>query len=556
MLAVPYRAKDSPAPRASFSHPNATIVLTCLSYYYSGLSNEHLEIAFKKLFLGDHAQEEYQVWVDDAPTLPTIFHNVTSVNLQNTDQCKHHLFPHLRFSKGAIDYFLAQIVFPKEMREYEEKISCSGWNIGRKKNYPTTGFSGTNDSRYILPLSVQQCSSKKQLHTNAKQLLCVLGSENTFSPGYSSDSEEFNSETLLQKVTSSTTPIQVILDVGAQVLELQNEQLAKLWLSKTSTPLVEAVIFFDDNDELTVLTRDGNKEALYFSPYALSMEKCLVYLDEAHTRGTDLVLPTNYRAAVTLGPNVTKDRLVQACMRMRKLGKGQSLVFYAPADIQRKIRQCNDKTQSDAIQVSDVLRWAISETWGTPENALHPLSSDSLEFPLEIAKSIVEKEAQSIEERYGFYKACRDEQVILRGVKDKTLTERMEEINAIRAKCKYFNTNSFDTSQLQEEQERELQTELEREQQVEQPLELKPAEHVVHSDAETFFSCGLLNQSSPAFVPAFDVFKRTSLAGELQEIPWTRDLLVTRDFIQTVADDAGPLLDLFMRPVNWIATPD
>jgi hypothetical protein len=32
------------------------------------------------------------------------------------------------------------------------------------------------------------------------------------------------------------------------------------------------------------------------------MEACFVFLDEAHTRGIDLKLPSNYRAAVTLGP--------------------------------------------------------------------------------------------------------------------------------------------------------------------------------------------------------------------------------------------------------------
>lgn len=33
--------------------------------------------------------------------------------------------------------------------------------------------------------------------------------------------------------------------------------------------------------------------------------------DEAHTQGTDLKMPSNYRAIVTLGPDLTKDRLAQ-----------------------------------------------------------------------------------------------------------------------------------------------------------------------------------------------------------------------------------------------------
>lgn len=41
-LAVPYRFKDSPSPRSEFSHPDVVILLTMLSFYYQGLSDEEL----------------------------------------------------------------------------------------------------------------------------------------------------------------------------------------------------------------------------------------------------------------------------------------------------------------------------------------------------------------------------------------------------------------------------------------------------------------------------------------------------------------------------------
>ena len=71
------------------------------------------------------------------------------------------------------------------------------------------------------------------------------------------------------------------------------------------------MIFFDDCNELSVLGRDGVTEPLMISSFAKQMDQCLVYLNEAHTQGTDLKLPTNYWAAVTLGPDLTKDQLVQ-----------------------------------------------------------------------------------------------------------------------------------------------------------------------------------------------------------------------------------------------------
>jgi hypothetical protein len=93
------------------------------------------------------------------------------------------------------------------------------------------------------------------------------------------------------------------------MLELQNEEVARLWLSLR--PDDSAAIFFNDSDHLTVVTRDGITEPFISSPFNRQLDKCVVYLDDAHTRGTDLKFPRGMRAAVTLGPKVTKDRLVQ-----------------------------------------------------------------------------------------------------------------------------------------------------------------------------------------------------------------------------------------------------
>lgn len=42
-------------------------------------------------------------------------------------------------------------------------------------------------------------------------------------------------------------------------------------------------------------------------------------------------------------------------MRMRKLGKGQSVMFYGPMEVERKIIHCSGKTRGDTIEVADVL---------------------------------------------------------------------------------------------------------------------------------------------------------------------------------------------------------
>ena len=66
-LAVPYRAKDSPSLRSEFSQPDVVISLTCLSYYYGGLTNEDLTLALEHLYRTDQADVEYELRLTDSP---------------------------------------------------------------------------------------------------------------------------------------------------------------------------------------------------------------------------------------------------------------------------------------------------------------------------------------------------------------------------------------------------------------------------------------------------------------------------------------------------------
>lgn len=311
-LAVPFRAKDNPAPRSEFSHPDSVIVLTCLSYYYSGLADEDLFQIFDQLVRSDSASDEYQQWVKTAPGLADAYRQLTGVNLRDRAQCISEIFPHMRYSKGAIDYFLSKMVFAKECREFPHKLSLSGWDLGKVKTNPTTGFSGTNDSRYLLPLHVKQLDLPEQRHTNALVLDYLLRPENSIALTPSDvDKTSFDSQLLLDMVRNMPRT-RVILDVGAQVIDLSNKEFAKTWLKQyDGDDQPQAVVFFDDTDQIMVMDVTGSVEELQASPFATQLDQCLVFLDQAHTRGTDLKLPTDYCAAVTLGANLTKDRLVQ-----------------------------------------------------------------------------------------------------------------------------------------------------------------------------------------------------------------------------------------------------
>lgn len=308
LLAVPYRAKDSPAGKAEFSHPDVAITLTCLSYYYGGLEEHQLETCFRNLYKSDNPMMQYERWIKGVALPKPYLNRITGINLDDKKQWKDIIYPLFNYNKAVIDSYLSSVVFPMEAKEFPLKMSASGWDIAMSKKHPTTGFSGTNDNQFLLPLSVTQLDTPEQLNTNARVLSFLLQNENSYM-----STERLGVEQLLQIVAHNPgkREIKVLLDVGAQVLELRNHEVAQRWLEIVPEDTALAAVYFNDNDELTVLTKDGNTEPLMVSAYADQLDHCVVYLDEAHTRGTDLKLPRNSRAAVTLGPNLTKDRLVQ-----------------------------------------------------------------------------------------------------------------------------------------------------------------------------------------------------------------------------------------------------
>nr|POE84323.1 hypothetical protein CFP56_76392 [Quercus suber] len=310
-LAVPYRAKDNPSPRSEFSHPDVIITLTTLCYYYEGLKEADLSASFDHLLKSDQKDIVYQSWVSDADKMPVGFSQLQGINLRDSHQFSSQLFPRLRSSKAVIDYFLANIVFPREMKEFPYKLSASGWDIGKQKAFPTTGFSGTNDSRTVLPLHVKQMDLPEQSHTNALVLEYLLQPDNAVAhiPATARTSIT-DAERLLNMVMALDPPARVILDVGAQIIELSNIEVAKAWLAKHGEDVLAAV-YVNEHDELCIVNRKGQVEALQTSSFATQLNSCLVFLDESHTRGIDLRLPEHYRAAVTLGAGLTKDRLVQ-----------------------------------------------------------------------------------------------------------------------------------------------------------------------------------------------------------------------------------------------------
>ena len=140
-LAVPYHAKDVPAPDTQFGHPDIIILLTCLSYYYTGLDKEQLSMSFQILLRQDDPAAEYLLWVQEcgSNSLPASLRNLKTFNLESSEEWDNHLFPIFAYNRATIDFYLSRFVFPKKAKEYPWKLAASAWDLAEERKLPITG---------------------------------------------------------------------------------------------------------------------------------------------------------------------------------------------------------------------------------------------------------------------------------------------------------------------------------------------------------------------------------------------------------------------------------
>ncbi|EXJ94001.1 hypothetical protein A1O1_02394 [Capronia coronata CBS 617.96] len=559
--AVPYRAKSVPSPSAEFAQPETLILLTALSFYYTGIQREDLERCILLLLKSPDPGDDYSKWVADS-TLPKKYRSASSLNLDDA-YCISELYTNLRYNKAVIDFFLRQVVYPKEAKEFLHKLSSSAWDLcANDGGKVTSGFSGTCDSR--IPLTCFQKDIEDLRHGAASTLATLLRYDNRkYICAASASGQRLSTDELLEIIVEHKpqSPA-VIIDVGAQFLE-DNREIAEKWLRLCSEKM--AAIFFSENDEKMVLNRDGSTELFASSIFKDEIGQCMIYLDEFHTRGTDFQLPDHFKAAVLLGPGLLKDSLVQACMRMRKLAVSQSVTFFAPPEVDNSIRALLQDPAN--IDSSHVIRWCISQSCRTLRSQ-RPLwaakgishSRRRLAFQEHVNTNgkvmnsdqyldkIREKERRHVSEMYTVNRQNKKElsfQPSEGEKKDPIMSQLLEE---------WDNTEIKDIkdSGISEEQEREILHEVEEVREVQRPKSARPARPAVSQALWNFISKGQVPEKAGDFRSAFEVFLNTRLASQYKRREWPMEVFVTQDFLRTIVTVAASPQDDFLRPVQWV----
>lgn len=556
LSAVPYRAKSIPSPSAEFAQPETAILLTALSFYYTGLLPSDLRRCLLMLLKTPDPADTYSKWVAQS-TLPARYRKASSVNLDDAG-CTEELYKHLGNNSEVIKFFLQYVVYPSEAKEFRHKLSTSAWDLCKQETVITSGFSGTCDSK--IPVVQKDLDDLKYITASTLETLLRFENQNYYCA--SSSGRRLSTEELLRRIVSHGQT-DVIIDVGAQMLE-GNLEIAEMWLKLCDNKHKLAAIFFSENDEKMVVNRDGSVEAFVSSVFKDEIRSCLIFLDEFHTRGTDFSLPDNFKAAVLLGPGLLKDNLAQACMRMRKLAVSQCVRFYAPPEVDQSIRTTM-KDPSHEIKSCHVVRWAIQQSCAALKkqgpmyatrgllhsrrriaSSRHVLPSGDVLDPDTYLSILRERESRPVSELYRVGENHRRELPFAPSFEE----QRDVVFKDLLVEFERMDLNDFKDSGITEEQEREILHEVEEEREIQRPKEVSAAVPSVSASLRRLIRDPNPPEGASDLLPAFEVLKQTRLCHHYKRLDFPMHVLATPDFFQTIQD--SPSSDDFLRPVQWV----
>ncbi|CAF3852881.1 unnamed protein product [Rotaria sordida] len=582
LMAVPFRAKDVASDRTEFGHPDVALILTHLSYYFSGLNDQQLLKCFHRLSKEKDPALIYNQWIsyDEKDQISSSIQEWKSVNLRYNQQRIHFLFPTFRYNMLVINYFLNNFVFPREAKQFPYKLIASAWNLSSNiSSNIITGFSGTNDTQLLLPVHICQNDLPELQKTDAIVVNNLLKSENE---SYQTLAMNTTSIDILHQIVNYHQSINVILDVGALFIDGTNREIAMEWLKISHKMKIDYVVYFDA-DRIYVCDRQYHHYPFATSPACERLDSCIFYLDDIHTRGADFKFPVTFKAALTLGNGLTKDRFVQAAMRMRKLGSGHSLTFWSSYEVHQQIMKLMKKKENtnNSINVIDILRWVYENTQQATWDGLNLWASQSLTFQRklsafeniqwnndqqiftvelmeQLAKECLEPEIIELEHMYGSQRVPQTVFDIYHAryqqIKHNLLTDIKEEV---LKRLKEYGGKKLRLSQLlDEEQQKELEKDLEEEHQlVERPSSVIEHESILHKEIDRL--CDIdgpmlkLDELPTIFRRLSYVFVDTTFSTICQSDSWPDNFWISTEFQRVIATKEKSL-NPFLRPPRWI----
>ena len=331
LLGVPFVGKDVPSQSSEFSHPDVLIGLSIFAYRYEGLREEDVKSLIK--YLKQKLLVEagivsmrpsnmlYEGWLRRAKELrsssthPKHLLPLEVIQPEDIEQIIN-VKELLGKRSEVIEYYLDNVIFPQTMHHQPIKLQATGQDLGSDMIFGMRlGFSGTPSD--CLPYSLHPCQYEKGSEAKVIETLTqsdVISVEIL---------EDWNVISLIDHITDETKSFNCLIDAGALITGMNNEQVAKALL-EDRLPHMSACVYLDDFDRKMVVDRTNSKP-IPLNRSGVPLHKRFTFYDQVHTTGMDIQQPINARAVLLLGKDMTLRDYAQACWRMRGLGRGQSV---------------------------------------------------------------------------------------------------------------------------------------------------------------------------------------------------------------------------------------
>ena len=585
-MAVPFHASESPAPRAEFAQPDCASVFTFLAYYYDGLSREQVVEAFNALLsVGEIAQKSiYQIWFDLSKSsiiedsCEDELDSVVKIDLSN-NMLVTLLVKYYRYNTATINYWLESVVLPVETMQFPSRLEATSWDIATNSSKKVAGFSGTNDSKMLLPTSLSWTDSNEiELKATDGKMIHLISKYSSFYvlpkklDVLNQTKRNFMQwmetlDTVIDLSKTCGTFLAALIDSGALMAGTSNKNVAIYLAERLDPDIFQGVVYFDLNEWWV---RDGLGREWHKHASPIHEQDAFVYFDESRCRGTDMKLKINAEAVLTLGPDMCKDKLMQAAGRMRQLESGQKLLIIAPDDVITKIRSVNNLSNSVEIKPYNVLKWVLSNTVANASDWMLEWGVQGAQYlnKLDNSDLALLPDISDLQQMYGHKFSKQAIPDIWKNLRGSILSRKngkrpttigAEILSRIDERLKKYSADiTIKYSSLEDECERQLEKEVELEEIVEREVPSHQPRDETDWDVSRVVSCsdskmlisvdGLQPQSLASFIGTHVFFKGTPMK-KIIGFSWPDNVYGTDNFYQACNTNISSLND-YLRHVN------
>ncbi|KAE9143712.1 hypothetical protein PF005_g12398 [Phytophthora fragariae] len=296
----------------------------------------------------------------------------------------------------TINFYLNTCVFPRDTQQYPQRLSRTAWNLAAGDS--NIGFSGTNDNHRLFPLPVtqQEPDDPSLRKTNGEmidKIVKVTQGYEVIRPSPEKSPIPWQS-ILLYAVDKGA---QALIDTGALLAGVANHDAAQFLLQQPDFKFAGGT-YYDTREAFNcwVIVEKHRRLVMPLKSASMQEKETFVIFDEARSRGSDMKLPHEASALLTLGPKLTKDKLMQGAGRMRQLGCNQTLWIASFDEVAQSVLQSSNKGETSELTAIDVLNWVIDNTKAESVRGLLEWASNGIHF----RKTQLDGDAELVDEEW------------------------------------------------------------------------------------------------------------------------------------------------------------